>query len=126
METTTMGLYGVQCLDFRDNLAIPLRDLDCCINLDIGTETDSSVYFPNLETKNLRLMQKLAAALGSRSGTAPSNNHILTQNLYYTYYYPKPKYLIIGYMDPKPQTPMNHMQVKAHTQPTSRDFRREP
>ena len=28
------------------------------------------------------------------------NNHILTQNLYYNYYYPKPKYLIIGYMDP--------------------------
>ena len=25
---------------------------------------------------------------------------ILTQNLYYNYYYPKPKYLIIGYMDP--------------------------
>ena len=29
-----------------------------------------------------------------------SNNHILTQNQYYNYYYPKPKYLIIGYMDP--------------------------
>ena len=28
------------------------------------------------------------------------NNHILTQNLYYNSYYPKPKYLIIGYMDP--------------------------
>ena len=28
------------------------------------------------------------------------NNHILTQNLYYHYYYPNPKYLIIGYMDP--------------------------
>ena len=27
------------------------------------------------------------------------NNHILTQNLYYNYYYPNPKYLIIGYMD---------------------------
>ena len=30
------------------------------------------------------------------------NNHILTQNLYYNYNYPKPKFLIIGYMDPKP------------------------
>ena len=30
------------------------------------------------------------------------NNHILTQNLYYSYYYPKPKYLILGYLDPKP------------------------
>ena len=28
------------------------------------------------------------------------NNHILTQNLYYNYYYPKPKYQIIGYLDP--------------------------
>ena len=28
------------------------------------------------------------------------NNHILTQNLYYNYYYPNPKYLLIGYMDP--------------------------
>ena len=30
------------------------------------------------------------------------NNHILSQNLSYSYYYPKPKYLIIGYMDSKP------------------------
>ena len=28
------------------------------------------------------------------------NNHILTQNLYYNYYYPKPKYLSIEYLDP--------------------------
>ena len=28
------------------------------------------------------------------------NNRILTQNLYYNYYYPKPKYLIVGYLDP--------------------------
>ena len=28
------------------------------------------------------------------------NKHILTQNLYYNYYYPKSKCLIIGYMDP--------------------------
>ena len=28
------------------------------------------------------------------------SNHILTQNLYCTYYYPKPKYLNIGYLDP--------------------------
>ena len=28
------------------------------------------------------------------------NNHIFTQNLYYNYYYPNPKYQIIGYMDP--------------------------
>ena len=29
------------------------------------------------------------------------NNHILTQNLYYNSYYLNPKYLNIGYMDPK-------------------------
>ena len=28
------------------------------------------------------------------------SNHILTQNQYYNYYYPKPKYLVLGYMDP--------------------------
>ena len=31
------------------------------------------------------------------------NNHILTQNVYYNYYYAKPKYLNIGYMGPQPQ-----------------------
>ena len=28
------------------------------------------------------------------------NSHILTPSLYYNYYYPNPKYLMIGYMDP--------------------------
>ena len=28
------------------------------------------------------------------------NNHILTQKLYYNYYYPRLKCLIIGYLDP--------------------------
>ena len=28
------------------------------------------------------------------------NNHRVTQTLYYNYYYPKPKYPIIWYMDP--------------------------
>ena len=28
------------------------------------------------------------------------NNHILTRNLYYNYYCPKPKYLTIRYLDP--------------------------
>ena len=28
------------------------------------------------------------------------NNHIPTPNLYHNYYYPKPKYPIIGYLDP--------------------------
>ena len=30
----------------------------------------------------------------------PNKNIILAQNLYYNYYYPKCKYLIIGYLDP--------------------------
>ena len=30
------------------------------------------------------------------------NNHVLTQSLYYNYYYPKPKYLMIGYLGPRP------------------------
>ena len=47
----------------------------------------------------------LAVAYRSRDTSIPlrvqvPNNHILTQNLYYNYYYPNPKYLIIGYMDP--------------------------
>ena len=36
-----------------------------------------------------------------------TNNHILTHNLYYNYYSPNPKYLILGYMDPKPYIPLN-------------------
>ena len=28
------------------------------------------------------------------------NNHTLTHNLYYNSYYPNPKYLDIGYLDP--------------------------
>ena len=42
---------------------------------------------------------------GSFDGTFEStvrvqvpNNHILAQNLYHIYYYPKPKYLIIGFL----------------------------
>ena len=28
------------------------------------------------------------------------NTHMLTQNLYYNYYYPNPRYVIIWYLDP--------------------------
>ena len=31
------------------------------------------------------------------------NDHILAQNLHQNHYYPKPKYLMIGYMDPQAQ-----------------------
>ena len=56
---------------------------------------------------------KMASCTGARSPLLASavkmnvtlrvqvpNNHILTQNLYYNYNYSKPKYLIIGYLDP--------------------------
>ena len=33
-------------------------------------------------------------------GVQIPNHHILTQNLYHNSYYPKPTYLIIGYLDP--------------------------
>ena len=39
------------------------------------------------------------------------NNHILTQNLYHNSYYPKPKYLIIGHMDPLGQGPCRRHTV---------------
>ena len=42
---------------------------------------------------------RLGAGVDSLRVQVP-NNHILTQNLYYNYYYPNPKYLIIGYLDP--------------------------
>ena len=42
------------------------------------------------------------------------NNHILTQNLYYNYYYPKPKYLIIGYLDPLGYLGNSKFQVTGH------------
>ena len=35
------------------------------------------------------------------------NHHILTQNLYQNHYYPNAKYLLIGYLDPKPLNPIH-------------------
>ena len=50
------------------------------------------------------------------------NSHILTQNLYYKYYYPKPKYLIIGYLDPlNPTTPR-----KLFPKPAGFDYSKPP
>ena len=48
---------------------------------------------------SLRMCRLWSCFLWSLRVQVP-NNHILTQNLYYNYYYPKPKYLIIGYLDP--------------------------
>ena len=40
------------------------------------------------------------------------NNHILTQNLYYNHYYPKPNYLAIGYLDPLGYVSLSMTQTK--------------
>ena len=42
----------------------------------------------------------LSCCLGFRAKDQVPNNHIFAQNPYYNYYYPKPKCLILGYMDP--------------------------
>ena len=39
------------------------------------------------------------------------NNHVLTQNLYYNYYYPKPKYPSIWYMDPRVLNPKPYISL---------------
>ena len=40
-----------------------------------------------------------------------TNNHILTPNLCYNYYYPKPKYLIIGYLGPLGSLEMTQIKL---------------
>ena len=42
------------------------------------------------------------------------NNHILAQNLYYSYYYPKPKYQIIGYLDPLGYALESEQSLRGH------------
>ena len=56
-----------------------------------------------LRCKGFELLRLSLAYTGSFSlRVQVPSYHILTQSLYYNYYYPKPKYVIIGYMDPKP------------------------
>ena len=56
---------------------------------------------PEGDIEHMEILRLLQARLlfGPLRVQVP-NNQILTQNLYYNYYYPRPKYLIIGYMDP--------------------------
>ena len=64
----------------------------------------SSVRFIGLEILGPQNARS-GVVRGPRLPEGPLNwkdNHIPTQNLYYNYYYPNPKYLIIGSMDPKP------------------------
>ena len=54
--------------------------------MTVGAHIVRRVYRTSMEiTRTLRLQVP--------------NNHILTPNQYYNFYYPKPTYLIIGYMD---------------------------
>ena len=49
------------------------------------------------------MLKRLLTFLGTKPNTLRvqvPHNHILIPNLYYNYYYPKPKYLTIEYMDP--------------------------
>ena len=60
---------------------------------------------PKPRTPNPGPMPRARAPSGSKSltlGVQVATKHILTPNLYHNFYYPKPKYLIIGYLDPKP------------------------
>ena len=49
---------------------------------------DRGVYFDGVSVISITLRVQVP------------NNHIPTPNLYHNYYYPKPKYPIIGYLDP--------------------------
>ena len=42
------------------------------------------------------------------------NKHTLAQNLYHNYYYPNPKYLLIGYMDPLGLFRGDLLRVRGH------------
>ena len=66
-----------------------------CLGLAAGSGLPPILHapFPGI---NLALKDMLALRV------QVPNNHILTQNHYYNSYYPNPKYLIIGYSDPKP------------------------
>ena len=52
-----------------------------------------------LETCNPQGLECLVLMSKTPLRVQVTNNHMLTQNLYYNYYYPKPKYLTIGYLD---------------------------
>ena len=58
---------------------------------------------PLLSVGQRRLQPDSAKALTLGAGAALEvqvpNHHILTPNLHYNYYYPKSKYLIIGYLE---------------------------
>ena len=82
--------------------------MDCLFDLEnplreshvVGSDRECSRVVAS-ERGSLR-HAKLLTVHGISLRVQVPNNHILTQNLYYNYYYPKPKYLIIGYLDPKP------------------------
>ena len=80
------------------------RDIWGCIGVGLGFRVQvpnnqmggCQNYDPFLGTLNIR------CRISQKGTIILTITHILTQNLYHNYYYPKPKYLIVGYMDPKP------------------------
>ena len=50
-----------------------------------------------LKISNARKVEKFMVEVALRIQVP--DNHLHTPNLYYNYHYPKPKYLIIGYVD---------------------------
>ena len=69
----------------------------------IGFIKDCGAFFPGCKREYFvatKAVWQLVAAAAVPLRVQVPNNHTLAQNLYYNYYYPNPKYLIIGYMDP--------------------------
>ena len=71
------------------------RVMACMIS--VGTSVCKTLLQKQPQTLNPDVI-----GLGWGVLTQRPNNHILTQNLYYNYYYQNPEYLILGYLDPKP------------------------
>ena len=68
-----------------------------------GQGTSGEQAGPSLRCPYEILSHEVHAVYSAATGTLEvqvPNNHILTQNLCYLYYYPKPKYLITLYLDP--------------------------
>ena len=67
---------------------------------------DLQPHQPQIEnTRHSQIIDKRASQCLVTLRVQVPNNHILTPNLYYNHYYPKPKYLTIVYMDPLGKLP---------------------
>ena len=68
------------------------------LSYDSAQETKTTSKRKKVESTILYYHGKYLEAITLR--VQVPNNHILTQNLCHNFYYQKPKYLIIWYMDP--------------------------